>query len=345
MNSRPTSLPRLVVVPLASLVLLTACSRESKPVQTELPSVRVTASAVSAAPVAQRVELTGTVRPVQRAVLAAKLMGSISEMPVVLGQHVGQGDLLVRLNAAEVAARVTQAQAGLDQAHRELARERALLPKGASTADLVRGLEERLAGAEGVLREAQALLAYAELRAPFTGVIARKLVTAGDLASPGMPLLELEGTGEFEVEVAIPESLAEGLASGSLVPLSSSTGVSIGDARVKEISSTADTQARSVLAKLAVPASVKVRSGQFVRVSVPGGSVRLITVPSSAVSVLGQMERVFVVENGRAVMRLVKTGGLHGRSIEISAGLSENERVITTPSATLRDGQPVEVTP
>jgi RND family efflux transporter MFP subunit len=189
------------------------------------------------------------------------------------------------------------------------------------------------------------LLAYAELRAPFAGVVARKLVTAGDLAAPGIPLLELEGTSEFEVEVAIPESLTEGLAEGLRVPLSGSTGVSLGEARVKELSSTADTQARSVLAKLEVPASVKVRSGQFVRVSVPAGSVRLLSVPTSAVAVLGQMERVFVVENGRAVMRLVKTGAVHGQSIEISSGLSENERVIVSPAATLRDGQPVEVTP
>jgi len=328
-----------------ALSLLAACSRERSPAQAELPSVRVTAAAVQAAPVAQRVELTGTVRPVQRAVLAAKLMGSISDMPLVLGQSVAQGDLLVRLNAAEVAARVTQAQAGLDQARRELARERALLPKGASTADMVRGLEERLAGAEGAVREAEALLAYAEIRAPFAGVVARKLVTAGDLAVPGLPLLELEGTVDFEVEVPVPESLAEGLVAGTLVPLSSSTGVVLGEARLKEISSTADTQSRSVLAKLAVPASVRVRSGQFVRVSVPGASVRVLSVPSSAVSVLGQMERVFVVEKGRAVMRLVKTGAAHGLSVEISSGLAGGDRVITTPSEALRDGQPVEVTP
>lgn len=72
--------------------------------------------------------------------------------------------------------------------------------------------------------------------------------------------------------------------------------------------------------------------------------------PAAALSTFGQMERVFVVgENNRAVLRLVKSGSLHGptdrQSVEILSGLSENERVIVAPPATLREGQPLEIIP
>jgi len=98
--------------------------------------------------------------------------------------------------------------------------------------------------------------------------------------------------------------------------------------------------------KIAVPAGAPVRSGQFVRVQIPGSSLRTLLVPASAVSVSGQMERVFVAgDRNRAVLRLVKTGALRGDQLEVLSGLSAGERVVAAPSATLRDGQPLEVQP
>jgi hypothetical protein len=132
-------------------------------------------------------EITGTIRPVQRARLAAKLMGAIEELPVGLGQKVRAGDLLVKISAGEITARVAQAQAQLNVARRDLERERDLLTKGASTADLVRGLEDRFAMTQAMMREAEVMLTYATIRAPFDGLIARKPANLGDLAAPGLP--------------------------------------------------------------------------------------------------------------------------------------------------------------
>jgi apolipoprotein N-acyltransferase len=68
-------------------------------------------------------------------------------------------------------------------------------------------------------------------------------------------------------------------------------------------------------------------------------------VPASAVSHFGQMERVFAVEHGRAVLRLVKTGRTVADRTEILAGLTAGETVVLAPPATLRDGQPVTPQP
>lgn len=328
------------------LIGLAGCSRHESaaPAATNLPPVAVHLATVQAADVPQFTEVTGTVRPVRRAVIAARVIGSITELPVALGQRVEAGALLVKIYAAEVEARLAQSRAVLNVARRDLDRERTLSARGASTAETVRNLEDRLTGAEAAVREAEANLAYAEIRAPFAGVIARRPANAGDLASPGLPLLEIEETTNFEVEALIPASLAAGLTPGLVLNVSAD-GQSIATP-VREVSSTADSSTRSVEVKLSIPSGAAVRSGQFVRVQVPGAAVRTLLIPATAVSLNGQMERVFVLGDGnRASFRLVKTGGSRGDQIEITSGLTAGERVVARPPATLRDGQPLEVQP
>ncbi|MFI5337383.1 MAG: efflux RND transporter periplasmic adaptor subunit, partial [Opitutales bacterium] len=260
------------------------------------------------------------------------------------GQRVSRGELLLKISAAEISARVAQAGAQLNLARRDLERERDLLTRGASTAEMVRSLEDRFTLTEAMLHEAEAMLGYAELHAPFDGVVSRKLIDAGDLASPGQPLLEVEGTTDFQIEAGIPDSLAAPLAPGAVLTCEVS-GVTFA-ARLLELSPSSDLSTRTVSAKLAVPAGTVVRSGQFVRILVPGSATPALLAPASAITVSGQMERVFVAGDGlHAVLRLVKTGAGRDGLVEILSGLGAGERVVTNPPAGLREGQPLEVQP
>jgi len=78
---------------------------------------------------------------------------------------------------------------------------------------------------------------------------------------------------------------------------------------------------------------------------VPVGEVRAIRVPASAVIQRGQMELVFVVVNGHAQLRLVKTGSRIGDEIELVSGLNSGEQVVTEDVSALTDGQPVTIKP
>lgn len=335
----------------ATLALLAGCNKHAAPAATAdaaaaLPVAKVRVATVRAENLPSTTEITGTVRPLQRAQLAAKVMGTIDEFSATLGQRVAAGDLLVKISAGEINARVTQAQSQLNAARRDLDRERSLLTKNASTAEMVRGLEDRFSGAQAMVREAEIMLGYATLRAPFDGVVARKFAQPGDLASPGFPLLEIEGTAAFQVEAAVPDSLAAKLVRGTALSVEiPATGLTF-SAPLAELSSAADAGARSVLAKLTVPAGTAVRSGQFVRVLLVGARSRALLVPSAALSPLGQMERIFVVgPNNRAVLRLVKSGAPRADRIEILSGLDDGERVVIAPPAGLREGQTLEVLP
>lgn len=337
-------LPSLAL--LLALATLAGCSRHATETAAApaLPVARVSLAKVTASTMPVLTEITGTVRPAQRALLAAKVMGSIAELPVTLGQSVSAGDVVLRISATEISARVTQARSQLNAARRDLERERELLAKGASTAEMVRGLEDRFTGAEAMVREAETMLGYTELRAPFSGRVARKFVNAGDLAAPGQPLLEIEGSGDLQVETGIPDSLAGNVKVGDELQVQGEAGAAF-RARIVELSSTADPFARTVAAKLSVAPDAPVRSGQFVRVQVPAGETPMLLVPSTAVTTAGQLERVFVAANGRAELRLVKTGSPSDGMVEILSGLAAGESVIVRPPAGLREGQPLEIAP
>ncbi|MCF7688736.1 MAG: efflux RND transporter periplasmic adaptor subunit [Cephaloticoccus sp.] len=338
----------LLLLSLASLPWLAACNRHEPAVSTApaLPTVPVQVVTAKLVNEPAYTEITGRVNRVQRATLAAKLMGTIDGLPVVLGQNVAEGDLLVHISAAEISARLAQAKAQLNQVSRDLERERTLLDSEASTADMVKSLEDRYTMTAAGVREAETMLGYASIRAPFAGTITRKNANVGDLAAPGQPLLEIEGEGAFEIEAGIPDSLATHLSLGTEFLVEVTAAKLSFTGTLVELSTSADGYAHSVPARIAVPAGTALRAGQFARVHLPGPAIASLRVPVGTVSMYGQMERIFVVDVDRhARLRIVKTGAIHQDQIEVLAGLNDGDRVVVSPPVNLRDGQTVEILP
>ncbi len=339
-----------ILIPSLALLLLSACgkheSSQASDALSKLPAVKVNTVLVRAEQVPSNTEVVGTVRPVQRAAIASKVMGSIDELPVLLGQKVKQGDLLVKISAAEISARLLQAQSQLNQAKRDMDRERELLARGVTPVDVAKGMEDRYAMTQAMVREAEVMLSYTTVRAPFDGVVSRRIANAGDLATPGMPLLEVEGTDRFQVEAGVPDSLASLLKTGARLSVELPSASSSIEGTLVEVSSAADASARTIPVKIDIPNSPSVRSGQFARIQVPGMPVPTLLVPTSSLVMQGQLELVFVVSAEQsALLRIVKSGAKRGAKIEILSGLSEGDRVVANPPVGLREGRKLEVQP
>lgn len=339
---------RLLLV-LVWVLALSGCKQEGKHQNATEPSprpaVEVRVMTVGETQVGSQNEIVGTVEAVQRATIAAKVTGTIAEMPVVLGSTVKEGDLLVKVNAAEIAARLSQAETALSQAKRNLDRESRLLSKNAATQESVNAQQDAYKMAKAALNEARTMQGYSIIRAPFSGMVSSKLANAGDLATVGAPLLVLEEIGHLQVVAAVPESQLAAIKTGDILPLRvpainlETTGA------VAEIAPAADAASRTSIVKFDLEPLATVRPGQFVRVILPGLTARALMVPGEAVSVFGQMERLFVVEKGSAHLRLIRSGQRRQGQVEIMSGLNVGEQVVIQGSEQLSDGQAVLVAP
>ncbi len=329
----------------AAVLLLAGCRRSGANAAALEPApVTVQTAGVMRESLAATIDLPVTVRPAERAVISARLTGTIASLPWGLGQEVRAGDILVTLAAPETEARVRQAQAQLAEAERSVERERTLVAKGVNPPDSLRDAEDRLHFAQAGLAETEALLAHATIRAPFAGVVTEKQVLPGDLATPGLPLLALESTARLRAEGTVPEQAAAALRLGGLITVVLNDTAPPVEGTIEELSAAADAVSRSVLVKVALPPGTA-RSGQFARLRVAIGRSDALLVPAGAVTYFGQMERVFVVSEGRALLRLVKTGREDRGRIEILSGVQPGERIILSPPASLREGAPVSSAP
>jgi len=310
-----------------------------------LPPVEVRVDTVENKPRSMTEEVLGTVRAKLHATLEARLRGHIEQMPVGLGEMVQKGQLIARLDAGEVMARLDQAKASLEEADRDWKRTSTLFGQQSATRAEYDSAQARQQIAQGVLAEAKVMMSYVSITAPFSGVVTKKWADVGDLAAPGKPLLDLEDPTALQLQADVPEALIANvkLDDQLAVHLESVTNEMVGT--VTEMSPIADPNSRTFPVKLDLANEPGLQSGQFGRVALPIGEVSAIRVPAAAVILRGQMELVFVVADGHALLRLVKTGAQVGDEVEVLSGLNAGETVVTDGAAALTDGQPVIVKP
>jgi RND family efflux transporter MFP subunit len=336
-----------ILLPFALLVLgLAACrDRQNAGSTDELPVAEVRVLKVERKSLPVTEDVVGTVRSRLRASVEAKVSARIEKVLVSPGELVTAGQALAQLDAREIQARLDQARAGFEQAEREAKRFTQLIEENAVARSEYDAVQARFRIASASVVEAETMLGYTKISAPFAGVVSRKLADVGDLAAPGKALLELEDPRSLRFEADLPESLISKISVGMKLRLRVSTVTNELDAVVAEIAPTADSASRTFLVKMDLPAGVALPAGQFGRVTVPlaeGGGLR---VPGAAVVVRGQMEIVFVVQDNRAQLRLVKSGKHLNDEIEILSGLEPGEVVVTSGASKLRDGQRVQVRP
>lgn len=296
------------------------------------------------------VDASGTLVARNRIVIAARSSGRVLELPVTEGSRFAEGDLLVRLDAPGMEAALERALAeegaarsALEVAERQadrmarLAEKQVVTPRDRELAELaLADAKANLARASAVRHAAERDLSYAVVRAPREGVVVRRPVRVGDLAAPGMTLLVLEGEGAPEVRATLPAGLGVDLETGSGARVRFADGAEF-EATIDRVEPSADLHTRVIY--LDVPPTDR-PTGTFVQVSFPSpGDETTLRVPGESLVVRGPLRGVFVVRDGRAVLRWLRMD----ENGHVLSGLEEGEVIVLAPSAELRDGSRVEV--
>jgi RND family efflux transporter MFP subunit len=183
---------------------------------------------------------------------------------------------------------------------------------------------------------------YTRIAAPFSGVVTAKSVEPGSLAAPGAPLLTVEREGAYRLEASVNESRFPFVKTGETVEISLDSLDRRFSAKVSEIVPAVDAASRSYTVKIDLPELADLRSGMFGRARFAKGERKVLAIPAGALVERGQLQSVFVVEDGVAHTRLVTTGERGPGGVEALSGLSAGEKMVSPAPAGLTDGARVE---
>lgn len=278
-----------------------------------------------------QIDVVGTVQARERTHLSARIPAYVKETLVSAGEQVSQGQTLIRLDDRELREQLAAAEAGLRQAETEFERTRRLHEADAATEQQLTAAETALNTARAGTEQMRVMLTYAEIKAPYAGIISERTVETGDLANPGQVLVRMYDPTAMRLEVHVPVRFVDLITIGDELPVTLDWPGAAYTGVVAEMLSEIDALTRTRLVKLDLPEETAVLPGTFGRAWISGAAEDAIPVPQSAIVNAGQLALAYVVSEGYAVPRLVKTGRTVGDTVDVLSGLADGDQILLNP--------------
>lgn len=237
---------------------------------------------------------------------------------------------------------VSQAQASVQEARARLNSAQASALQAKVRQQEIQSAQAQIGQSQASLRLAQITRSYATINAPFDGIVTLRLADPGVMASPNVPLLQIQG-GVLRLEAVVPESALSSIHKGAPVPVHFDAlrdGAFTG--RVIEIAPQGDTSSHTFVVKINLPSACGVSAGMFGRARFAIGTETRLLVPRPALFEREGLDYLYVVDPAHvAHLRMVTTGGRTGESVVILSGLNPGERIVITGQEHLTEGTPI----
>lgn len=264
------------------------------------------------------------------------------------GQHVAAGTPLVVINSRIAAAQVQASRAQADADRQNLRRTQSLEQQGLDSTYSLEQAQSRAAVSQANLVIDQQKLQRLTLRAPFSGTLGTRVVDVGAFLNGGDKIVRLDDTSELQIEFRMPSSVISHVAEVIAVHVTIPGGgkpLAV-EGKLSFIDPAVSTDTRSVLLRAVVPnPGRRMHPGLFVRVSLDlSVHPHALVVPAEAVTRDIGGAYVYVVDDKNiARRRVVEIGLSNDRLVEVTAGLTPGEQVVTVGQFRLQDGDPVKI--
>jgi membrane fusion protein, multidrug efflux system len=303
------------------------------------------------------IPVSGTLKPLTQAIVKSKVAAEVARVHVQEGERVAGGQVLVSLDTADLRARldaqqatVAEMKARLDLAAKNEANNRQLLAKNfisqnaldavASNAEVARA---NLKSAEAQAAISQRALNDASIRAPFAGVVAKRMVNIGEKVSPDMAVMQVMDLAKMELEAMVPVAEIPGVKIGQEISFTVDgfdkqqfTG------KVERINPSAETGSRSIAIFVAIPNQNQMLKGGMFASGKLAAQARgqINAIPLVALREEGGQNYVFVVEKNKIQRKPVTVGirNIDLGLVEIREGLVEGAEVIAVKMEGLKAG-------
>jgi len=313
-------------------------------------------------PLSRWLPVSGALQPVRQATVKSKVSGEVRAITVREGDAVQAGQMLARMDTADLEARLIERQGQLASARAQLAMNEKTLSSNQkllkqsfisqnafdnseSTMNMTRG---SVMSAEANVRLAQNALKDAVATSPLTGIVAKRHVQPGEKVAFDTPLVTVVDLKEIELQAMVPAIDIPELRIGMPVELAVD---GFGDrkfaGRIERINPSTEPGTRAILVFVGVPnPNNELRGGMFStgRVAL-AASVPVMSLPSIAVRSEGGQTYVWTIEDGKLVKRMVVVGRRdeeNGR-VEIKTALPATVKVLAARFDNLKEGAPALV--
>lgn len=355
---------------LVAATLLLSCSgneTDQKNMVKENP-VTVTVATPGNNDISGGINASGQVEAIQSANISTRVMGYITKVYVKIGDPVKQGQLLFTVNSTDIIAKraqtdamIAQADAALHNAQKDYDRFNALYNQQSASAKELDNVTLQYNAAKAnadaarqMRNEVNAQLSYANVTAPFSGVVTQKLLDAGSMATPGMPVLVIEQSGSLQVSASVGESQIASIKQGDEAMLNIKSINKIIAGKITQISQSSQSSGGQYIIKISIPDNEKksVYAGMYVNVNIPvKGLVQTVSagedhilVPVESIINKDQLTGLYTISNNNtALLRWVRLGKNFGNNVEVLSGLAKNETFIVHADGRLYNGVPIIV--
>ncbi len=325
-----------------------ARAQPGTPSATPTPAaVSVTLHSVSAQRIERTVDFVGTLNAYAEAEVAAEVDGRLTSIAADLGDQVAKGQVLATLDAAELEAKLREAEATLARSDNDERRAQRLRAQGVMSQQEF----DAISSTQNVARARRDVLAiqveHTRITAPFDGRIAKRLADVGNYVRTGKPLFVLVADNPLRLRGEVPERFAAEIHTGQEVRgyVEAFPDGTI-EGRLTRISPAANPQSRALAVEALVPnGDGQLKTGFFCKAQIlTRTDAQALVVPAEALVSFAGVTRVFVIDDqGVAHGRQIQTGLRLGTLVEVTQGIAAGERVATSGLGRLAEGTQVSV--
>ena len=335
---------------------------DQKTVADNSPAVTVSVSSITQENSSSFLTTSGKIEAVNSANLSTRMMGYVDKIYVQVGEKVSKGQQLISISNTDLSAKLAQVDAGITEAtaaynnaEKDFNRFTALFNENSASQKELDDItanytmaKARLEGAKQMKNEVNAQFSYANIRAPFSGTVTNKFINVGDMANPGMPLLEVESPGKFQVLAMVPESeILQIKADADVNVVLKSLGKTV-KGKVVEVSTSAKNTGGQYMVKVVLEKTeTTVMSGMYATVQFPtesDESTQAVMLPKEAIVTNGQLTGVYTVsQSDTALLRWLRLGRTIGDKVEVLSGMSVDEQYIVSADGKLYNGAKIAI--
>ncbi len=308
--------------------------------------VGVRAAVVQLRELAQETQFLGSFAPNRKVEIRPQAGGEVISLPIEEGQTVKAGQLLAKLDDAQLRYQLEALKVNLEGYQNDLRRYEVLVKGDATPAVNLERTGLSIRATQAQIKQLEKQIANTTITAPFAGIVTQKMIEKGSVVGVGSPVATITDIAALKLVVSVPEKAINGFQLGEAIPVRTEvypqepfTG------KVTMVGAEGDAAHNyPVEITLANSGTRPLKAGMYGTIAGQGQvQAKSLSIPRQALVGSAKQPQVYVVENGKAVLRPIQIGAATNEYYQVTGGLQEGEQVVTSGQINLQNGTLVTV--